>query len=574
MLFRIARIAPLALALAFAFTAQASAASNVYLAVGTGDAQVAPCQELAVFEGFAYFRCDSIRAAVDAANAHANAPDDGGDLIYLQSDSPYTVNSPLTLTEGVTIVGRGPRTTTVRGAGTSRVFTVATGVEAYLYRMTIAGGNAFPADGGNILNQGDLLLLNARVTGGTARRGGGIANTSSGTLLLVNSLVDHNAAISLGTGGGILDEGDLTINNSTIAFNSAAGELGTGGGIATTTAADLFAVTIARNTSTNGAAGISGGSQTINFYGSLVAENRRATTLANCSGIINDDDLTNLADDGCFEITGNPGLGTELVNRGGDTDVLTITPGGAAKGFVTPCIGGNDQRGAPRNQSGTCDAGAFEEGVEAPPIDSSGFPEPPAAPVITPPVFTPPPPVVTSQEPTPVVNKVIVAKEISGRVRIKLPGTNRYIELDAAQGIPVGSSVDTKQGVVELTSIPKAGAAPEKAQFRQGIFLLTQKAGITDLKLTEALSCPKRGAKAAAKKPKSRKLWGKGSGKFRTTGNYSAATVRGTEWLVQDTCSGTLTRVTQGVVAVRDKVKKKTILVRGPRGRYTAKPRK
>ena len=61
--------------------------------------------------------------------------------------------------------------------------------------------------------------------------------------------------------------------------------------------------------------------------------------------------------------------------------------------------------------------------------------------------------------------------------------------------------------------------------------------------------------------------------KFRTTGNYSAATVRGTEWLVQDSCSGTLTRVTQGVVAVRDNVKNKTVLVRGPRGRYTAKPR-
>ena len=83
-----------------------------------------------------------------------------------------------------------------------------------------------------------------------------------------------------------------------------------------------------------------------------------------------------------------------------------------------------------------------------------------------------------------------------------------------------------------------------------------------------------RGQGRRRQKPKSRKLWGKGSGKFRTTGNYSAATVRGTEWLVQDTCSGTLTRVTQGVVAVRDKVKKKTILVRGPRGRYTAKPRK
>ena len=28
------------------------------------------------------------------------------------------------------------------------------------------------------------------------------------------------------------------------------------------------------------------------------------------------------------------------------------------------------------------------------------------------------------------------------------------------------------------------------------------------------------------------KLWGSGKGKFRTTGKYSAATVRGTIWLV------------------------------------------
>ena len=33
---------------------------------------------------------------------------------------------------------------------------------------------------------------------------------------------------------------------------------------------------------------------------------------------------------------------------------------------------------------------------------------------------------------------------------------------------------------------------------------------------------------------------GQGKGAFRTTGNYSAATIRGTEWLVQDTCAGTL----------------------------------
>ena len=95
------------------------------------------------------------------------------------------------------------------------------------------------------------------------------------------------------------------------------------------------------------------------------------------------------------------------------------------------------------------------------------------------------------------------------------------------------------------------------------------------LTLTEPLaSCPKQeeGRARAAKKPKTRKLWGDGKGKFRTRGQYSAATVRGTKWLVQDSCAGTLTRVTQGVVSVRDEVKKKTLTLRAGK-RYLAKPR-
>ena len=45
---------------------------------------------------------------------------------------------------------------------------------------------------------------------------------------------------------------------------------------------------------------------------------------------------------------------------------------------------------------------------------------------------------------------------------------------------------------------------------------------------------------------------GQRQGEFRTKGKYSAATVRGTEWLTQDYCDGTLTQVKTGVVDVRD----------------------
>ena len=53
-------------------------------------------------------------------------------------------------------------------------------------------------------------------------------------------------------------------------------------------------------------------------------------------------------------------------------------------------------------------------------------------------------------------------------------------------------------------------------------------------------------------------------------GRYASATVRGTTWLVQDTCTSTLTRVKKGTVAVNDFVKHKTVLLRAPRS-YTAR---
>jgi hypothetical protein len=47
--------------------------------------------------------------------------------------------------------------------------------------------------------------------------------------------------------------------------------------------------------------------------------------------------------------------------------------------------------------------------------------------------------------------------------------------------------------------------------------------------------------------------------------------VRGTKWLTQDSCAGTLTRVRRGKVAVRDFVKRKTVnLKKGQQ--YLARP--
>jgi hypothetical protein len=62
-----------------------------------------------------------------------------------------------------------------------------------------------------------------------------------------------------------------------------------------------------------------------------------------------------------------------------------------------------------------------------------------------------------------------------------------------------------------------------------------------------------------------RKLWGDGDGKFRSTGKYSSAAVRGTIWQVADRCDGTLTKVRKGSVTVRDFIRKRNVVVKAPK---------
>jgi ferric-dicitrate binding protein FerR (iron transport regulator) len=80
------------------------------------------------------------------------------------------------------------------------------------------------------------------------------------------------------------------------------------------------------------------------------------------------------------------------------------------------------------------------------------------------------------------------------------------------------------------------------------------------------MTCPKgrqlAGA-SAAQGARSRQLWGHDSkGRFVTRGRNAVATVRGTIWLVRDTCAGTLVKVKRGEVAVRDLVRKRTVTVK------------
>jgi hypothetical protein len=140
-------------------------------------------------------------------------------------------------------------------------------------------------------------------------------------------------------------------------------------------------------------------------------------------------------------------------------------------------------------------------------------------------------------------------------------------------------------GRVAVTSAADTGARmTPTADFYDGIFQVKQAtpkkkpkkatALITDLVLKgeppRSECAPLKGsASAAAAKKKKRgaksvlgSLWGNGKGKFRTNGKYSSATVRGTIWLTQDRCDGTLTTVRRGTVSVRDLKRRRTVTVK------------
>ena len=68
------------------------------------------------------------------------------------------------------------------------------------------------------------------------------------------------------------------------------------------------------------------------------------------------------------------------------------------------------------------------------------------------------------------------------------------------------------------------------------------------------------------------RLWGNAHGNYQTEGRDANVTVRGTEWLTEDSCAGTRVKVARGIVSVRDLPRHRTVLVKAPHS-YLARSR-
>jgi hypothetical protein len=179
--------------------------------------------------------------------------------------------------------------------------------------------------------------------------------------------------------------------------------------------------------------------------------------------------------------------------------------------------------------------------------------------------------------PEPAAGSAVVVGPASGSVRVRLPGSDTFVDLGEGRAVPVGATVDATQGKVSLTST--SGAGVQTGEFWGATFEVRQGTApdaTTDLVMRGGnfAKCPalkhRRGIRAsAARRRKSRiirTLWGSDhGGSFRTQGRSSVATVRGTAWVTQDRCDGTLTRVTSGAVSVWNRVSKRAVLVHAGR---------
>ena len=203
-----------------------------------------------------------------------------------------------------TVIERDP------GAPSFRIFQVSIGGELVLDGMTIQRGGGpnliigpaivnhgvtslwnsivteMRGEGGAILNDGTLNVFRSLITDNfMGHVSGGILNEAEGNLFVENSTIARNASDGA---GGIGNEGSLVVRNSAIISNRSASTFAAGGGILNSGFAEIVNSTIAKNIAGTTAGGI------LNFGGghilitnSTVRENQITPLVNTGSGIAN-----------------------------------------------------------------------------------------------------------------------------------------------------------------------------------------------------------------------------------------------------------------------------------------------
>ena len=304
----------------------------------------------------------SLRAALAAANS--------GDTIVFSSGLTGTISlaSALTINQNVTIQGPGASNLTISGANQVGVFVVSSAVtNGIISGLTIANGNTEGGPGGGISNNGVLTVTNSSFNDNSAGGNAGGAISNSGTFVVSGSSFTGNSSSSgdAGVGGAIDNTGTLTVDNSTFSANSSnnGGAICNEGGTAT----------IRNSTFSANSSGSAGGGAIFGFAGAVTATNnilvgnsgQIGAGVANAGGGA----IVNLSDNVFFNNLDTGGAEDDCASCTSDTQAVDADPMLAALGNY----GGPTQTMLPQPGSSAICAGsaALAAGLTT---DQRGFP--------------------------------------------------------------------------------------------------------------------------------------------------------------------------------------------------------
>ena len=242
--------------------------------------------------------------------------DSTGDLNITNAPNKLTING----------AGSGTNGSVIDGNFTDRVFRIDADTPAEFNNVRIRNGRtggigntttcpgspSFAQDGGGIQNNGDLTLTHDVIIGNVAvGHGGGVQSSNNSTLNISQTAVTNNvscpAKFNFASGGGVNHDGngDVMIDLSTFSGNSA--PTGNGGGYAAISVSDPTD-TISRSTFSGNSAGTGGGIDSEMNGGTmtLFADLLTGNTASRSAGLNNTGDEVSVIN---TTITNNNGVG-------------------------------------------------------------------------------------------------------------------------------------------------------------------------------------------------------------------------------------------------------------------------
>ena len=288
----------------------------------------------------------SLREAINAANANADANIITFDGTTFGSAQTINLASGLTINNPVTITGTGARLLTVQSGS----FTIRSGT-VKISGMTISGGLGLANSGGDV-------TLDGVTVSGTSGFSNAAVDNESGTMSILNSTISNNACL------GLIAQGLTSVSNTTISGNNDLGN--DSGGVYVDGTLNLDSVTVTNNrprginnqggtvnirntiVAGNGTTGSSGGTPA-DISGAFVSQgNNLIGTTAGGTGFTQLSDKTNVA----------ANLGA-LADNGGPTDTHALLTNSPALDAGDTALT-TDQRGKPRPAGSADDIGSVE----------------------------------------------------------------------------------------------------------------------------------------------------------------------------------------------------------------------